>query len=82
MGGMSTCWDPLSLKFLTCSLMPDHHVLNLGEGNPILDEEARGTSKLDTNTLMKFPLLKDNDATIAGRDRMEKCPSTPWSKPN
>ena len=82
MGGMSTCWDPLSLKFLTHSLILDYHVLNSGEGNPTLDREAKGTSELGTNTLMRFPLLKANDATIVGRAGVEKCPSTPWSKPN
>lgn len=81
-GRMSTHWDPLSLKFLTCSLILDHHVLNLGEGNPTLDGEARGTSEPDTNTLMRFPLLKVKDATIANRAEVEKFPSTPWSKPN
>lgn len=69
-GGISTRWDPLSPKFLTCSLITDHHALNLGEGNPTLDGEARGTSKLGTNTLMRFPLLKVNDATVAGGARM------------
>lgn len=77
MGGMSTCWDQLSLKFLMCFLMPDHHVLNLGEGNSILDGETRGTLELDTNTLMRFPLIKANGATTASRAGVEKCPSTP-----
>ena len=62
--------------------MPDHHVLNLGEGNPILDEEARGTSKLDTNTLIRLLPIKANDATIVGRAGVKRCPSTPWLKPN
>ena len=60
----------------------DHHPLNLGEGNPTLDGEARGILELGINTLIRFPLLKANDATVAGGVGMEKCPSTPWSKPN
>ena len=63
-GGMSTCWDPLSPKFLTRSLIPEHHALNLGEGNLALDGEAKGTSEPSTNTLMRFPLLKANDAML------------------
>ena len=62
--------------------MPDHHVLNLGEGNPTLNGKAKGTLEQDTNTLIKFSFLKANDATIAGRAGVEKCPYTPWSKPN
>ena len=73
---MSTHWDPLSPKFLTCFLIPDHHVLNLGEGNLTLDGEAIGTSEPSTNTLMRFLLLKAKDATIAGGTGVEKCPST------
>ena len=81
-GGMSTRWDPFSPKFLTRSLILDHHALNLGEGNLALDGEAKGTSEPSTNTLMRFPLLKANDANVAGGVRVEKCPSMPWSKPN
>ena len=74
---MSTHWGPLSLKFQTHSLMPNHHVLNPNEGNPTLDGEVKGTSEPDTNTLIRFPLLKANDATIVERARVEKCPNTP-----
>nr|POF05065.1 hypothetical protein CFP56_35626 [Quercus suber] len=74
LGGMSTRWDPLSPKFLTRSLILDHHVLNLGKGNPTLDGEVRGTSELGTNTLIRFPLLKANDATVVGGAGVEKCP--------
>jgi len=45
--------------------MPNYHALNLGEGNPVLEGEAKGISKPDTNTLMRLPLLKANDTTIA-----------------
>ena len=62
--------------------MPDYHALNLGEGNLVLEGEAKGTLEPDTNTIMRFLLLKANDATIAGRVGVERCPSTPWLKPN
>ena len=76
-GGMSTHCGPLFLKFLTHSLLPDHYVLNSDEGNPTLDGEAKGTSEPNTNTLIRFPLLKAKDTTIASRVGVEKCPSTP-----
>ena len=63
-GGISTCWDPFSPKFLTRSLIPNHHVLNLGEGNPTFDGEARVTLELGTNTLIRFPLLKAKDMSM------------------
>jgi len=62
---------------LTHSLIPDHHALNLGKGNPTLDGEVKGTSEPDTNTLIRFPLLKGHDATIASKAGVEKCPNTP-----
>ena len=62
--------------------MPDHHVLNLGEGNPVLEGEAKGTLEPNTNTLMRLLLLKPNNATIAGGVGVERCPNTPWSKPD
>ena len=62
--------------------MLDHHVLNLGEGNPVLEGEAKGTSEPNTNTLMRLLLLKANDVTIAGGAEVKRCPNTPWSKPN
>jgi len=62
--------------------MPGHHALNRGEGNPVLEGEAKGTSEPNTNTLIRLLLLKANDATIVERARIERCPSTPWLKPN
>ena len=62
--------------------MLDHHALNLDDGNLVLEGEAKGTSEPNTNTLMRLLLLKANDATIVRRAGVERCPSTPWSKPN
>ena len=57
-------------------------LLNLDEGNLVLEGEAKGTLEPDINTLIRLLLLKANDATIAGRAGVERCSSTPWSKPN
>jgi len=57
-GGTSTRWAPLSLKFLIRSLMSDHHDLNLGEGIPVLVGDVKGILGLVTNILMRFSLLK------------------------
>ena len=76
--GKSTHWAPLSLKSLTCSLMSDHHDINLGEGSLALVGQVKGTSGLDTNFLIKFSLLKAKVATAVGKARVERCPSMPW----
>ena len=81
-GGTSTHWAPLSSKFLRCSLMSDHHNLNLGEGSPVLVGEVKGILGLDTNILMRFSFLKAKEATTAGKAKVKRCPSMPWSKPN
>ena len=62
--------------------MPNHHTFNLGEGNPVLEGEVKGTSEPDTNTFIRLLLLKANDTTIIGRAGIERCPNTPWSKKN
>ena len=62
--------------------MSDHHDLNLGEGNPILVEEVKGISGIDTKILMRFSLLKAREATAVGKAKVERCHSMPWSKPN
>ena len=77
-GGTSTRWALLSPKFLTHSLMSDHHDLNLGEGNPVLVGEVKEISGLVTNILMRFSLLKAKEATTVGKAKVEKCPSMPW----
>ena len=62
--------------------MSDHHDLNLGEGNPVLVGDVKEISRLVTNILMRFSLLKAKEATTAGKTKVGKCPSMPWSKPN
>ena len=81
-GGTSTHWVPLFPKFLTRSLMSNHHDLNLGEGGPILVREVKGISGLDTSISMRFSFLKPEEATTTGKVKVERCPNTPWSKPN
>ena len=80
-------WDIHSLgttflKFLTRSLMSNHHDLNLGKGNPFLVGEVKGITELDTNILMRFSFLKAREATTGGKAKVERCPSVPWSKPS
>ena len=62
--------------------MSDHLDLNLGEGSPFLVGEIKGISRLETKILMRFSFLKAREAITAGKAKVEKCPSTPWSKPN
>ena len=71
-------------KFLTCSLMTNHHNLNLGKGNPTLVGEVKGILGLDTNILIRFSLLKAKEATTTSKARVEveRCPNMPWSRPN
>ena len=82
MGGTSTRWAPLSLKFLTRSLMSNHHNLNLGEGSPFLVGEVKGISGFDTKILIRFSFLKAKEATTTGKAEVERCPKMPWLKPS
>ena len=62
--------------------MSDYHDLNLGEGNPFLVGEVKGISGLNTKILMRFSFLKAKEATTAGKAKVKRCLSMPWSKPN
>ena len=69
-GGTSTRWTPLSPKFLTCSLMSDHHDLNLSEGSPFLMGEVKGISRLVTKIFVRFSFLKVREATTASKAKV------------
>nr|POE75236.1 hypothetical protein CFP56_14271 [Quercus suber] len=53
-----------------------------GEGSPVLVGEVKGISRLDINILMRFSFLKAKEATTAGKAKVERFLSMPWSKPN
>ena len=82
---MKDRWDIHSLgttlpKIPTRSMMSDHY--DLGEGSPFLVGEVKGILGLDPKILMRFSFLKTREATTAGKAKVDRCPSVPWSKPN
>ena len=60
--------------------MSDHH--DLDEGSTFLVGEVKGILGLNTKILMRFSFLKAREATIAGKAKVDRCLSMPWSKPN